>query len=107
VQLSLLFDLYDLKIFRSNIELTIRLFQSLGIASVVLSLIYYLFPDLIIGRGIFFISLILMGMIIVLWRLLYNHLLRTKNLDQRILIVGTGTLAKTLQRISLKRQIRF
>lgn len=97
VQLCLYyFDLYDLKIFRSNIELTVRLFQSLGISSIALAIIYYLFPDLIIGRGIFFISLILMGMIIVLWRLLYNHLLRTKNLDQRILIVGTGTLAKNI-----------
>src|SRR4030043_1578313 len=45
VQLSLYyFDLYDLKIFRSNIELGIGLLQSLGLASILLAFLYYLFP---------------------------------------------------------------
>ncbi len=45
VQLSLYyFDLYDLKIFRSNIELSIRLLQSLGVSSIGLAVLYYLLP---------------------------------------------------------------
>src|SRR4030042_1756477 len=44
VQLSLYyFDLYDLKIFRSNKELGIRLLQSLGVSSILLAVLYYLF----------------------------------------------------------------
>jgi len=97
VQLSLYyFDLYDLKIFRSNIELGIRLLQALGTSSILLAVLYYLFPDLIIGRGIFFISLVFMGAVIVVWRIIYSLLWRTKQLDQRILIVGSGGLAKNI-----------
>jgi len=97
VQLCLYhFDLYDLRIFRSNLELSIRLLQSLGVFSILLAAIYYLFPVVIIGRGIFLVSLIFMGMVIVFWRILYNHILRTKRLDQKIMIIGTGPLAKNI-----------
>ena len=94
VQLSLYyFDLYDLKAFRSNIELGIRLLQSLGVSSILLAFLYYLFPPLIIGRGIFFISLGFVGLVIVSWRIIYNHILKTRQLDQKIMIIGSGPLA--------------
>jgi len=90
------FDLYDLKIFRSNLELAIRLLQSLGVSSLLLAVLYYLFPFLIIGRGIFLISLGFIGVVIVSWRIIYNHILRTRQLDQTIMIVGCGPLAKSV-----------
>jgi sugar transferase (PEP-CTERM system associated) len=97
VQLSLYyFDLYDLKAFRSNIELGIRLLQSLGVSSILLAFLYYLLPPLIIGRGIFFISLGFMGVVIVSWRIIYNHILKTRQLDQRIMVIGSGPLAKNI-----------
>jgi len=97
VQLSLYyFDLYDLKAFRRNIELGIRLLQSLGVSSILLAFLYYLFPLLIIGRGIFLISLGFMGVVIVSWRIVYNHILKTRQLDQRIMIIGSGPLAKNI-----------
>ncbi|MGQ9647307.1 MAG: TIGR03013 family XrtA/PEP-CTERM system glycosyltransferase [Thermodesulfobacteriota bacterium] len=99
VQLSLYyFDLYDLRIFRSNVELSIRLLQSLGVSSILLAVLYYLFPFLIVGRGIFLVSLCFMGAVIVSWRIIYHRLLRTKQLDQRIMIVGSGPLAKNIAR---------
>jgi sugar transferase (PEP-CTERM system associated) len=104
VQLSLYyFDLYDLKVFRSNIELGIRLLQSLGVSSILLAVLYYLFPFLIIGRGIFLISLVFMGAIIVSWRILYNHILRMRQLDQKIMIVGSGLLAKNIAKEIVER----
>ena len=97
VQLCLYyFDLYDLKIFRRNLELIIRLFQSLGVSSIILAFLYYLFPFLIIRRGIFIISLGFIGMVIVFWRMVYNHFLKTRELDQKILVVGSGSLAKNI-----------
>lgn len=97
VQLSLYyFDLYDLKVFRSNVELIIRLLQSLGVASILLAILYYIFPVLIVGRGIFLLSLGFMGAVIVFWRVIYNHILKTRGLDQRIMIVGSGQLAKSI-----------
>ena len=97
VQLSLYyFDLYDLKAFRSNMELGIRLLQSLGVSSILLAFLYYLFPLLIIGRGIFLISLGFMGLVIVSWRITYNHILKIRQLDQRIMIIGSGPLAQNI-----------
>jgi len=97
VQISLYyFDLYDLKIFRNNLELAIRLLQSLGASSILLAVIYYMLPSLIIGRGIFLISLGFMGAAIVFWRMIYNHILKTRQLDQKIMIIGSGPLAKSI-----------
>jgi sugar transferase (PEP-CTERM system associated) len=97
VQLSLYyFDLYNLKIFRRSVELAIRLLQSLGVSSIVLAILYYFFPFLTVGSGIFLISLGFMGAVIVSWRVVYNHILKTKQLDQRIMIVGSGQLAKSI-----------
>jgi FlaA1/EpsC-like NDP-sugar epimerase len=105
IQLSLYyFDLYDFKIFRSNLELVIRLLQSLGVASIVLAVIYHLFSNLIIGRGIFLISLGFMGGVIVSWRIIYNYILRTRQLDQKVMIIGSGGLAKNIAREILDRE---
>jgi len=104
VQLSLYyFDLYDLKVYRSNIELGIRLLQSLGVSSILLAALYYIFPFLIIGKGIFLISLGLMGVVIVSWRIIYNYILRTRQLDQKIMIVGSGSLAKNIAKEIVER----
>lgn len=99
VQLCLYyFDLYDLKVYRNNIELSIRLIQSLGASSIILAILYYLFPFLLIGRGIFFISLVFMGAVIILWRMVYNRILKTRHLEQKVIIVGTGPLATNIAR---------
>jgi sugar transferase (PEP-CTERM system associated) len=104
VQLCLYyFDLYELKFFRNSIELVIRLLQSLGFSTILLATLYYFIPSLIIGRGIFFISLGFMGLVIVSWRVVYNHILRTQHLDQKVIIVGSGPLAKNIAREILDR----
>jgi len=105
VQLSLYyFDLYDLKIFRSNFELAVRLLQSLGVASIFLAVLYYFFSFLTLGRGIFLISLAFMGAVIASWRMLYNHILKTRKLDQKIMIVGSGSLAKSIAKEIIEKQ---
>ena len=98
------FDLYDFKTFRSNLELAIRLLQSLGISSIILAFLYYLFPALIIGRGIFLISVSFVGATIISWRMGYNHFLKTRQLDQKIMIIGSGPLAKNIAREILERE---
>ena len=99
IQLSLYyFDLYDFKIFRNNFELAIRLLQALGVSSIILAFLYYIFPFLTLGRGIFLISLGFFVLIIIAWRLLYNQILKTRQLDQKILIIGSGSLAAGIAR---------
>ena len=61
-------DLYDLKVTKTYQELGIRLAQALGGAAIVLALIYTIFPQMIIGSGIFIFSTCLIIPFIVSWR---------------------------------------
>jgi hypothetical protein len=54
-------DLYDLKITNNFNEMGIRLIQALGFAAIILAVFYILFPEAIIGSGIFFISVFLLS----------------------------------------------
>lgn len=89
-------DLYDLKVTNSNMELGIRLLQAVGSAYIILAVIYFLFSPVVLVRGIFLINLFLLIGFIVSWRLLYNWILRTRLFDERVLIVGTGDIARKL-----------
>jgi sugar transferase (PEP-CTERM system associated) len=96
VQISLYyFDLYAQIHFLQTIEVIARLLQALCAASIILACLFYLLPDLMIGRGIFFILLMMMGTFFV-WRLFYFYLVKGRKFDQKILIIGTGNLAKTI-----------
>ena len=44
-------DLYDLHVVSKRWELFIRLIQALGAACIILAVLYYVFPDLMLGRG--------------------------------------------------------
>jgi sugar transferase (PEP-CTERM system associated) len=91
-------DLYDLTIVHSSRELLIRLLQAAGAASIIIALLYLLMPSLNIGGGIFVSSLVIFLVAIVAWRLLFNRLAYASNLEQRVLIVGSGLTARTLAR---------
>ncbi len=105
VQMCLYYcELYDFKIFRSNLELMIRLLQSLGFALIVLAAIYFLFPSIRIGRGVLLFSLIFISLGVICWRFLYNGFLKMKYLDQKILILGEGPLATGIAREVLDRR---
>jgi len=104
-QLSLYyFDLYDFKITKNNLELGIRLMQALGISSVALAVIYYIFPNLIIGRGVFLITVGLVIVNVVSWRLLYNWILKTRTFTERTLILGSGDLAVEIAREIMEKR---
>jgi sugar transferase (PEP-CTERM system associated) len=86
-------DLYDLRIVADRRELFVRALQSLGAASLILAVLYYLFPDLILGRGVFFYSAAFVVVIIVGWRVAFEWLAKRARPAQRLLIVGTGVAA--------------
>jgi FlaA1/EpsC-like NDP-sugar epimerase len=58
---------------------------------------YYVLPVLTIGRGIFAISLFVILLFSFLWRLLYALMFKALANKERILIVGTGELAKKIR----------
>jgi sugar transferase (PEP-CTERM system associated) len=89
-------ELYDLKVTDTYLELGLRLTKAIGVASIILALIYYFIPSLMMGRGIFFISLVVLVFLIVLWRYVYNWILKKKMLADRIIILGHGNLYREI-----------
>ena len=89
-------DLYDLRVTDSIQELIIRLLQALGGAAIFLAVVYVLFPQLIIGRGIFLISTAFTIVFVVSWRIGYTIVLNQGLFNQKIVIVGSGELAKNI-----------
>src|SRR5882762_9033473 len=66
-------DLYDLNVLRERSEQLICLGQSLGSACLVLGALYYLVPGLLIGRGTFLISLLLVATFVSINRLVLDR----------------------------------
>ncbi len=91
------FDLYDFKIFRKATKVGILLLESLGASAIFLAVIYYFLPFLMIGRGILAISLFLILLSTFLWRFLYAWMSKALLNKERILIIGTGELARKIK----------
>jgi FlaA1/EpsC-like NDP-sugar epimerase len=92
------FDLYDAKIFRAGKEMGVLLLGSLGVSSLFLGFLYYLVPLFEIGRGIFIISLPLIYLFTFSWRLFYAWVSKARMFREKILIIGTGELAKKIKK---------
>jgi sugar transferase (PEP-CTERM system associated) len=98
-----LFDLYDFREIRKPGVLYIRTLQALGLTAIVLSVIFYAFPEMLFGRGVFLISLLLMLSTMILWRVFVIWLLGHPRLAERVLILGTESNAIELARETLDR----
>ena len=91
-------DFYDLTLVHSNRELVVRLLQAVGAASIILGGLYFTLPALVIGDGIFVTALLVFLVGILGWRLLFNQLVGSLKLEERILVVGTGETARKVAR---------
>jgi FlaA1/EpsC-like NDP-sugar epimerase len=104
-QLSLYYcDLYDLRTSGDRRDVFVRLLQALGTTSIILAVIYFWFPLLIIGRGVFLWAC---GMVIVLvvgWRVAFDWLSSHAAPSERLLIVGTSAAAISLARELFERR---
>lgn len=89
-------DLYNLRLVSDRRELFIRIVQALGVASFILAVLYYWFPALVIGRGVFSIAVCLMVTFVVGWRMSFEWLSRRVRPRERLLLVGTSAAAVTL-----------
>jgi sugar transferase (PEP-CTERM system associated) len=98
-----LFDLYDFIVMHDRRELVLRLVQALGLAWIALALAFYLFPGLMLGRGISLIALPLALALMVGWRVSIHWFLGHPDFGERILIVGSGNLAVEVAREVLNR----
>jgi sugar transferase (PEP-CTERM system associated) len=91
-------ELYDLRVLADRRVLFVRLLQSLGVASLILAALYFWFPSLVIGRGVFVIAIILVIALVIGWRTLFWWLAGRLGYGERLLLVGTGSATVLLAR---------
>jgi sugar transferase (PEP-CTERM system associated) len=89
-------DMYDLRVVSDRRELVVRIVQSLGAASFILAALYYWFPPLIIGRGVFTFAAFLVMLGVIGWRVVFEFLSRRAGPRERLLLVGTSAAAVAL-----------
>jgi len=89
---------YDFKRHLSLRELNIRLWRAFAVGAASLFAIYYLFPSLFMGRGLFALSLLLGLCTVTCWRFVLYWLVEKKLFEERVLIVGADEKARTLAR---------
>ena len=90
------FDLYDSAIVSNRREALVRLIQVLGVAYMALGLVYYLYPPVKLGRGIFHIGFLFVGILLLLWRRLFSIINGTPRLAEKVVVLGDGPLAESL-----------
>ncbi len=98
------YDLYDFLVMHDRRELVLRLVQALGLAWVALAITFYVFPDLMLGRGISLLALPLALSLMVGWRVSIHWFLGHPEFGERILVVGSGENALEVAREVLGRK---
>jgi sugar transferase (PEP-CTERM system associated) len=91
-------DLYDLTVVHSRAELLMRVLRAAGTGAIALAILSIVVPAISVGHGIFVTSLWLLLIAIPLWRMAFDGLIRDRRLEQRLLIVGTGPIARFVAR---------
>lgn len=69
---------------------------ALGVSFLFLSAIFYLAPELTIGRGLLALALAIFGVLQFLWHLFCRVSLYHPGLARRVLVLGTGPLAREI-----------
>lgn len=99
-----LHDLYDFLVMHNRRELVLRLVQALGLAWVAMALLFYVVPQLMIGRGVSLISVPLMLVLMVVWRISIHWLMGHPQIGERVLIVGAEQMAIETARAALEQR---
>jgi sugar transferase (PEP-CTERM system associated) len=97
-------DMYDLRMLGDRRELFTRLLQALAPASFILAALYFWFPALVIGRGVFLIAAVLIIVFVTGWRIAFEWTSGHLAPRERLLLVGTNAAAVTLAREMFDRR---
>jgi sugar transferase (PEP-CTERM system associated) len=92
------FDLYDSSVLSNRREVLVRMIQVIGTVYAVLAVLYYLYPPLELGRGIFQIGFVFFAMLLWLWRKLFSIVNSAPQFAERTLLLGEGPLFASLLR---------
>jgi sugar transferase (PEP-CTERM system associated) len=89
-------DLYDLTIVHSKTELAVRILQGAGAVAIILAFLTMLAPSVLIGTGTFVTALGILLVAVPAWRLAFDGVTRDPHMEERVLILGTGSAARSV-----------
>jgi sugar transferase (PEP-CTERM system associated) len=95
-------DIYGFRKARPSKEYAIRICQAIAIASVTLCVLYFIAPNIMVGRGVFGISVLLSSIFLILWHTFLRLYLGVRTPHTNLLILGTGNLAREAVREILR-----
>ncbi len=90
-------DLYETRFLNDPLQVLTRLLQVIGTGSMVLALIYFVYPGASLGRTIFAIGLVLVLLLLLFWRRLFFGLI-SAYMAESVAILGEGPFATALCR---------
>jgi sugar transferase (PEP-CTERM system associated) len=96
-------DLYTPSALRGRHEQLMAIGQSVGAGCMLLGIVYFIFPALLLSRGVFFISLMLVPAFVTLSRIALDHIWLAAAPRENVLIIGTESLAR-LMAVELKKR---
>jgi sugar transferase (PEP-CTERM system associated) len=97
-------DFYEFNVSKTLKELGLRLLEALGMAAILLALIFFLFPEAGMADGVLEASAMLMLGFVISWRYFYMLSLERGIFNQRIIIMGSGDLAQSIVREIQQKQ---
>ncbi len=89
-------DLYEGRVSANRQEVFVRLFQALGVTSIIFAIVYTMFPSLVIARGVFVGAVTLAAVLILGWRGTLAWVRTQVGPHERLLVVGTNAGALAL-----------
>ena len=107
ISLLYYFELYKPGDYFRGWQTLINFSQALFISLGVLLVIYYIFPIFKIGRGILVIETILMPAAILMWRFSYTRWIVKGLANERLVILGTASLARKISAELLHNKAGF
>jgi sugar transferase (PEP-CTERM system associated) len=97
-------ELYDFRVLSDRREVFLRLLQALGSTSLILAFLYFWFPSLVIGRGVFVLSAFFVIAAVGSWRVVYEWVTGRIRSRERLLLVGTSAAAVALAKELFERK---
>ncbi|MBT1070900.1 TIGR03013 family PEP-CTERM/XrtA system glycosyltransferase [Geobacter chapellei] len=96
-------DVYDIGKNTRKSEIIVNILLGSFTSFFLLSMIYYLNPSVMLGRGILAISIALFALFQFLWHVIYLECRHHPRFSERIIILGTGALAQQMGQLAASR----
>jgi len=104
---SYLFEVYNLEKHCGSREILVNATIAISVDFVMLTCIFFIFPDLMVGRGLLAILLILFFAVQYAWHVVYILGVKHPFMAENLLILGTGSTARAMGDIIAETTSRF